>query len=82
MLWGAGDAAQLVSPFKISFLSMSSVYLDLVLFVCLFSPACPGTHSVDPGWPRTQKFACLCLPSAGIKGVRHHHLAGIFFFMV
>jgi hypothetical protein len=25
-----------------------------------------------PGWPRTQKFACLCLPSAGIKGVRHH----------
>jgi hypothetical protein len=26
-----------------------------------------------PGWPRTQKFACLCLPSAGIKGVRHHH---------
>jgi hypothetical protein len=25
-----------------------------------------------PGWPRTQKSACLCLPSAGIKGVRHH----------
>jgi hypothetical protein len=25
-----------------------------------------------PGWPRTQKFACLCLPSAGIKGVHHH----------
>jgi hypothetical protein len=25
-----------------------------------------------PGWPRTQKFACLCLPSAGIKGVGHH----------
>jgi hypothetical protein len=25
-----------------------------------------------PGWPRTQKFACLCLSSAGIKGVRHH----------
>jgi hypothetical protein len=23
-------------------------------------------------WPRTQKFACLCLPSAGIKGVLHH----------
>jgi hypothetical protein len=22
-----------------------------------------------PGWPRTQKSACLCLPSAGIKGV-------------
>jgi hypothetical protein len=25
-----------------------------------------------PGWPRTQKSACLCLPSAGIKGVCHH----------
>jgi hypothetical protein len=24
------------------------------------------------GWPRTQKSACLCLPSAGIKGLRHH----------
>jgi hypothetical protein len=25
-----------------------------------------------PGWPRTQKSSCLCLSSAGIKGVRHH----------
>jgi hypothetical protein len=25
-----------------------------------------------PGWPPTQKSAYLCLPSAGIKGVRHH----------
>jgi hypothetical protein len=25
-----------------------------------------------PGWPQTQKSACLCLSSAGIKGVRHH----------
>ena len=25
-----------------------------------------------PGWPRTQKSACLCFPSAGIKGVCHH----------
>ncbi|GAB1287847.1 Golgi phosphoprotein 3-like [Apodemus speciosus] len=30
--------------------------------VSLCSPGCPGTHSVDQ--------ACLCLPSAGIKGVR------------
>jgi hypothetical protein len=22
-----------------------------------------------PGWPRSQEFTCLCLPSAGIKGV-------------
>jgi hypothetical protein len=39
--------------------------------VSLYGPGCPGTHS-RPGWPRTQKSACLCLPSAGIKGVRHH----------
>jgi hypothetical protein len=32
-----------------------------------------------PGWPRTQKSACLCLPSAGIKGVCHH--AQLFFFL-
>jgi hypothetical protein len=53
----------------------------LLLFVCLFfqdrvslcSPCCPGTHSFcRPGWPRTQKSACLCLPSAGIKGIHHH----------
>jgi hypothetical protein len=25
-----------------------------------------------PGWHQTQKSACLCLPSAGIKGVHHH----------
>jgi hypothetical protein len=25
-----------------------------------------------PGWPRTQKSACLCLQSARIKGVCHH----------
>jgi hypothetical protein len=32
-----------------------------------------------PGWPQTQKSACLCLPSAGIKGVRHHAwLASVF----
>jgi hypothetical protein len=28
-----------------------------------------------PGWPQTQKSACLCLPSAGIKGVHHHRPA-------
>jgi hypothetical protein len=28
-----------------------------------------------PGWAQTQKSACLCLLSAGIKGVRHQHPA-------
>jgi hypothetical protein len=28
-----------------------------------------------PGWPGTQKSACLCHPSAGIKGMRHQRPA-------
>ena len=35
-----------------------------------------------PGWPRTQKSACLCLPSAGIKGVCHHARPTCLFKMV
>jgi hypothetical protein len=35
-----------------------------------------------PGWPRTQKSACLCLPSAGIKGVRHHARGWVGFYLV
>ena len=33
-----------------------------------------------PGWPQTQKSACLCLPSAGIKGVCHHRPAKRYSF--
>jgi hypothetical protein len=33
-----------------------------------------------PGCPGTQKSACLCLPSAGIKGVRHHARLSFSFF--
>ncbi|GAB1296005.1 Glutamine--fructose-6-phosphate aminotransferase [Apodemus speciosus] len=40
--------------------------------VSLCSPGCPGTHSVDQAGLELKKSACLCLPSAGIKGVRHH----------
>jgi hypothetical protein len=35
-----------------------------------------------PGWPRTQKSACLCLPSAGIKGMRHHCPAIQYIFII
>jgi hypothetical protein len=38
--------------------------------VSLCSPGCPGT----------QKFACLCPSSAGIKGVCHHCPAKLLFF--
>jgi hypothetical protein len=43
--------------------------------VSLCSPGCPGAHFCRPGWPRTQKSAYRCLPSAGIKGVCHHRRA-------
>jgi hypothetical protein len=48
-------------------ISLSSFFQDRV---SLCSPGCPGTHS-RPDWPRTQKSSCLCLPSAGIKGMHH-----------
>jgi hypothetical protein len=40
--------------------------------VSLYSPGCSWNSLCRPGWPRTQKSPYLCLPSAGIKGVRHH----------
>ena len=36
------------------------------------SPGLSWNSLCSPGWPRTQKSACLCLPSAGIKGMRQH----------
>jgi hypothetical protein len=61
----------------------------LFVFVCLFvlvfgfsrqgfsvQPWLSWNLLCKPGWPWTQKSACLCLclPSAGIKGVCHHAL--------
>jgi hypothetical protein len=41
--------------------------------VSLCSSGCPGMCS-KPGWPRIQRFTCLCLLSAGIKGMSRHYL--------
>jgi hypothetical protein len=57
--------------------------LFVCLFVCLFfldrvslcSPGCPGTHSVDQAGLELRNPPHLCLPSAGIKDMRHHCLA-------
>ncbi|GAB1294594.1 DNA topoisomerase 2-binding protein 1 [Apodemus speciosus] len=46
--------------------------------VSLCSPGCPGTHSVDQAGLELQKSACLCLPSAGIKGVLPGHPQPLF----
>ena len=67
----------LLDLFRISF-----VVPLVCLFVCLFvywlsetgflCVALAVLELCRPGWPRTQKSACLCLSSAGIKDVRHH----------
>jgi hypothetical protein len=53
-------------------------YLLIYLFFLGFSrqgfsvqPWLSRNSLCRPGWPRTQKSACLCLPRAGIKGVCH-----------
>jgi hypothetical protein len=48
--------------------------------VSLYSPGCPGTHSVDQAGLDLKKSACLCLTNAGIKGVSHHCLAYLLIY--
>ena len=49
------------------------VFQEDKVFLCRHD--CPGTHSVDRLALNSQRFVCLCLPSAGIKGVCHYCLA-------
>jgi hypothetical protein len=77
-----------MAEYKISIFVCPYFILIFWFFVCLFvfvfvfrdrvslcSPGCPGTHFID----QTQKSACLCLPSARIKGMRHHCPAILIF---
>jgi hypothetical protein len=48
--------------------------------VSLYSPGCPGAHFVDQAGPDLRNPACLCLLSAGIKGVHHHARLLMYFF--
>jgi hypothetical protein len=41
-------------------------------FVCCLFVFQVRVSLCSPGCPGTQKSTCLCLPSAGTKGVRHH----------
>jgi hypothetical protein len=41
-------------------------------FLFLFFVFRDRVSPCSPGCLQTQKSACLCLPSAGIKGMRHH----------
>jgi hypothetical protein len=53
--------------FKTGFLCVALAALELTV----------DQAGLEPG---TQKSACLCLPSAGIKGVRHHAQLFLRFF--
>jgi hypothetical protein len=60
-------------------MSIKGSFLFFVLFCFVFSrqgfsvyPWLLWNSLYRPGWPWTQKSACLCLPSAGIKGICHH----------
>lgn len=44
-------------------------------FLC--SPGCPGTPCIDQAGPNSQRYACLCLLSAGVKVCNHAWPSGI-----
>jgi hypothetical protein len=48
-------------------------------FFFFFSWDRQGFSLCRPGCPRIQKSACLCLPSAGIKGMCHHTRLSFYF---
>jgi hypothetical protein len=62
----------------------SAPYRHFTFFCCCFILFCFSRQGFSvypwlswnslcrPGCPQTQKSACLCLPSAGIKGLHHH----------
>jgi len=59
------------------------IYLFIYLFTFGFSrqgfsvwPWLSWNSLCRPGWPWTQKSTCLCIQSAGVKGVCHHRPAG------
>jgi hypothetical protein len=64
-------------PFPFPSLLFSSLLFSSLLFSSLlFSSLLFLWNSLcRPGWPQTQRSGCLCLPSAGIKGMRHHRPA-------
>jgi hypothetical protein len=48
------------------------VVVVVFVFVFVFETWLSWNSLCRLGWPQTQKSACLCLQSAGIKGMRHH----------
>ena len=68
-----------------------TTYIVCLGFVCFLfafqgrislynSASCPGTHCVDQAGLKLTETVCLCLPSARIKGMRHHCPACSIYF--
>jgi hypothetical protein len=82
-LWGQKEETSL------SFLGVKTVFLFFFFFFfgfwfLVFSRQgswLSWNSLCRPGWPWTQKSACLCLPSAGIKGLHHHAWLTVFLFL-
>lgn len=51
---------------------MYVVFCFKTRFLYIYSPSCPGTHSIDQTVLKLQRSANLCLLNAGIKCVYHH----------
>ncbi|KAM7333505.1 hypothetical protein ACRRTK_006825 [Alexandromys fortis] len=54
------------------------VFVFKIGFLCSFGTCWNSLYRSC--WPRTQRSTCLCLLSAGIKGVQHHSLALVLVF--
>lgn len=82
--WVGGNGVGFINYFKeIAVLGFCFVFFPCLLFwdtICLYSPGCLGTSSVDQGDLRLKRSVCLCLPTAGIKGVCHHYPEMFFKF--
>jgi hypothetical protein len=61
-----------LSSLLFSSLLFSSLLFSSLLFFSLFLVFQDRVSLCSPGCPGTQKSTCLCLPSAGIKGLCHH----------
>ncbi|XP_049977394.1 reticulocalbin-3 isoform X3 [Alexandromys fortis] len=75
-----GECSLLYSRGLFGLLSSFVLFCFVFLFVCFFpdrislgNPGHPGWNWLcRPRWPQAQRSACLCILSAGIKGLRHH----------
>jgi hypothetical protein len=68
--------------FSLTWLKFSQLLFGFFFLIYLFraefllcSPSCSGTYYVDQAGLEFTKIHCLCLLSAGIKGVHHYQLA-------